>query len=117
MTPGIELRGSNLHIGPHIIPLKTRNKTLLLVEAMLQDDPINKDCLRRRVYASPEPPSERLRLAQECSLNKLISRSRNFLAQSLATSELSARIQWFVYSNRERTWRLFDFYGKAQASE
>lgn len=111
MRPAIQLKGNNLYIDQHIVPLRTRAKTLLLVKALLSEDgeaAIDRESLRSRVYAGPGEPSERLRLAQDSSLNKLISRSRSFLADSLQDSDLSRCIDWFVYCNRERKWRLFE---------
>jgi hypothetical protein len=114
MKPAIRLKGTNLYINQHIVSLRTRTKTLLLVKAMLAENgerAMDRESLRSHVYDCPEEPSERLRISQDSSLNKLISRSRTFLAESLRDSDLSRSIDWFVYCNRERTWRLFEMGG------
>ena len=113
LTPVITLKGSNLHIGQHIVTLHGRKKTKALLEAMLteQQQGIRRDQLRSKVYehssSSLQPPSLRLKEAQDGSLSKLISRSRNFLNQSLADTPWSEQIEWFVYQEKERRWQLY----------
>ncbi len=113
----IALKGSNLHIGHHIISLHGRTKTRLLLEAMLLGgeggtEGLKRDQLRYKVYqdalALPlqASPSSRLRESQDSSLSKLISRSRSFLKESLRDTEWSSELEWFVYSERERNWKL-----------
>lgn len=112
----IALKGSNLHIGPYIVTLHGRKKMRLLFEAMLRgsgegSDGLRREQLRAEVYSDPQPaatqiPSRRLRESQDGSLSKLISRSRNFLKESLRDSPWSHEVDWLVYSEKSRTWQL-----------
>ncbi|RYZ53208.1 MAG: hypothetical protein EOP07_18245 [Proteobacteria bacterium] len=111
----IALKGSNLHIGQHIVALHGRKKTRMLVEAMINSDRdgqgMNREDLRRHVYQLPgrlgaQEASPRLLESQDGSLSKLISRSRSFLKESLEGSAWSRQLDWFVYSDKERKWQL-----------
>jgi len=115
----IALKGSNLHIGHHILSLQGRKKTLRLMEAMLSSgcggqEGFKRDQLRAHVYhdqdfatvASRAEPSQRLRESQDGSLSKLISRSRRFINESLQDTDWSRSLDWFVYSDKERKWQL-----------
>ncbi|MBC7662042.1 MAG: hypothetical protein H7249_20295 [Chitinophagaceae bacterium] len=117
--PTIVLKGSNLHIGQHIVALHGRKKTRMLLEAMMGDNPgepekkprpkgIDREYLRREVYAARADMdvSLRLRESQDGSLSKLISRSRKFLLESLAETPWSRELDWLVYSDEDRSWQL-----------
>lgn len=110
----ISLKGSNLHIGQHIVALHGRKKTRLLLEAMLKANPreegLHREQLKREVYSDGDLPqphlSSRLRESQDGSLSKLISRSRSFLNESLRDTAWSNEVDWFVYSEKNRKWQL-----------
>ncbi|MBC7533931.1 MAG: hypothetical protein H7318_20380 [Oligoflexus sp.] len=110
----ISLKGSNLHIGQHIVALHGRKKTRLLLEAMLKagshEEGLHREQLKREVYSNPALPqqttSSRLRESQDGSLSKLISRSRSFLKESLRDTAWSHEVDWFVYSEKNRKWQL-----------
>lgn len=105
----IQLRESNLHVGSYIIPLYGRKKMLHLVQVMIEGGGgLSRPELRSAIYRcnSDEEQSFRLRDSQDCSLSKLISRSRRHLKLALGGTPWGQTIDWFVYSERGKYWRL-----------
>lgn len=107
----IQLRESNLHVGSYIIPLYGRKKMLHLVQVMIEGGrDLNRPELRKAIYRTntDEEQSFRLRDSQDCSLSKLISRSRRHLKLALSGTPWGQTIDWFVYSEKGKFWRLHE---------
>jgi hypothetical protein len=104
----IELRGTNFHVGSFIIPLQGRKRMHALIKFLLEHpEGAKRDCIRGAIYPhSAKELSFRLRDSQDCSLSKLISRSRGYLKQALSDSELGQSIRWLVYCEDKKFWRL-----------
>lgn len=106
----IQLRGTNLYIGSYIIPLHGRKRMLSLISYLIDKDrPVERHEIRKAIYKQPHERdlSFRLRDSQDCSLSKLISRSRRYLKFALADTPWSASIDWFIYEDRTKTWTFY----------
>ncbi|RYZ91215.1 MAG: hypothetical protein EOP04_01270 [Proteobacteria bacterium] len=106
----IELRGTNFHVGAFIIPLHGRKRMYALIKFLLENpEGAKRDRIRCAIYPdSSKELSFRLRDSQDCSLSKLISRSRRYLKQALADHDVGKHIRWLMYCGDERCWRLSD---------
>ncbi len=106
----IELRGTNFHVGAFIIPLHGRKRMYALIKFLHENpDGAKREKIRCAIYPdSSKELSFRLRDSQDCSLSKLISRSRRYLKQALSDHEMGKNIRWLMYCDDERCWRLSD---------
>ena len=105
----IQLRETNLHVGSYIIPLHGRKKMMQLIQIMISDEKgMSRAELRGSIYKqnSSDELSFRLRDSQDCSLSKLISRSRRYLKLALDGTPWGRSIDWFVYHEQEKFWSL-----------
>ena len=112
----IQLRESNLHVGSYIIPLYGRKKMMHLVQVMIEGGRgLSRPELRKAIYRSnpDEEQSFRLRDSQDCSLSKLISRSRRHLKLALGGTPWGQTIDWFVYNEQGKFWRLHELRASA----
>ena len=109
--PEVRLSGRSLYVNGIYISLAGRPLTFRLLDAFFasQDSKLEREIVMHAVYGEGDMKtySERLSQANECNLNKLISRTRHFIKESLSTTPWSTRIDWFVYDHTEKKWNLF----------
>lgn len=109
MVTVVQLRSTNLFIGPYIVPLYGRKRMLSLVQFLIQQDgPAQRIKIRKTIYKhdNEQDLSFRLRDSLDCSLSKLISRSRRFLQQALKDTPWGTSIEWFYYHEDQKSWSL-----------
>ena len=117
--PLVSLDGQNLWVDHWLIPLSTRERTLKLVEAFFAHNTLTlkKRALIACVYNTPDEASERLTLALEGRLIKLMSRTRHFLNGALSSSNWMGRLEWFAYDHKSQTYRLYTMRPSALLSD
>lgn len=116
LQPKIQLCDGNLHVNDLIIPLRSRPKTLALIEAFMSRPGLrlSKQEIIQLVYQSDGQAGEispRLQFSYYQSMLKLISRSRSLLDQAINQSLSDRWIEWFVHDDLNKQWILYRING------
>jgi len=114
--PKICLQGSHLIINELVIPLATRPKTLVLIEAFLSNSSrkLTRQEILKIVYQnhrSDDDISSRLYFSCYQNMLKLISRSRRLLDQAVNRNMEDNWIEWFVHDKASKQWALYQVHG------
>jgi hypothetical protein len=112
LNPRIELIGTHLHVNKLVIPLRSRPKTLKLIEAFIQhkDGALSRQDLIQHVYGTQVDSgdlSPRLTFSLYQNALKLISRSRSLLNEAMSQQGRTPWIDWFVYDDSCRRWHFY----------
>ena len=105
----IKILGENLLVGEVLIALTTRKVTLRLIKSLVDSDgeTLSRKELVELVYdVDYSKLSNRMRMALDKNIMKLISRTRTLLESSLAGSSY-ASINWLVYSEKQKGWYFY----------
>ena len=111
LTPRISLHDGNLLLNEYVIPLSTRPMTLRLIECFLDFGmrPLCRQEIMNYVYKLDEVDdcSPRMAFSTYQNMLKLMSRSRHLLRKALNCDESDDWIDFFVYDDALKKWRLF----------
>jgi hypothetical protein len=107
--PDVRLVENMLWINRILVPLASRQKTLILIQAFFQSSSLtlSKAEIASAVYGIQKESSPRYVEAQEINLTKLLSRTRTFLEESLAHSYQVQPLDWLVFDVKTRRYRLY----------
>ncbi|RYZ91216.1 MAG: hypothetical protein EOP04_01275 [Proteobacteria bacterium] len=96
-----------LYIGKYHISLHGKRRSIELLQNLLaHKDGIYHADLRECMFGRTSK-NKRILRTQDCTLRKLITRTRTMLTSALAQTEWTDGVQWLVYRDRDESWKLF----------
>lgn len=108
----VRFLGSSLCVNGVFIPLGSRPLTQKLIATFFEDweREADRETILREVYGykGRSTGSERMNQSYDCNLNKLISRTRKLLEDTLAPLGWGSNFEWFVFDPKKKVWKLWN---------